>query len=67
MATGIVKWFDAETGHGFIMPDDGSEGLFAHASSIWSNGLVALQPNQRVSFDISIGPNGKQAANIAPV
>ena len=50
MATGIVKWFNAEKGYGFIVPDDGSKDLFAHYSEIRSEGYKTLQENQRVSF-----------------
>jgi CspA family cold shock protein len=66
MATGTVKWFNDEEGYGLITPDDGGDDLFAHFASIRSNGSRSLWPNQRVRFDISIGPDGKQAANITP-
>ncbi len=58
MATGIVKWFNAEKGYGFIMPDDGSKDLFAHYSEIRSEGYKSLQENQRVTFDVGTGPKG---------
>ncbi len=58
MATGIVKWFNAEKGYGFIMPDDGSKDLFAHYSEIRSEGYKSLQENQRVTFDVGTGPRG---------
>lgn len=64
MATGIVKWFSAEKGYGFIMPDDGSKDLFAHYSEIRSDGYKSLQENQRVTFDIGEGPKGPSAKNI---
>ena len=67
MATGIVKWFNDSKGFGFITPDEGGEDLFAHFSAIQSNGFKALQENQRVSFDVTTGPKGKQASNIAPI
>ena len=56
MATGIVKWFNAEKGYGFIVPDDGSKDLFAHYSEIRSEGYKTLQENQRVSFEVGTGP-----------
>lgn len=64
MATGIVKWFNDEKGFGFISPDDGGDDLFAHFSAIVSNGVKTLQENQRVSFEITTCPKGKQASNI---
>ena len=67
MATGIVKWFNDSKGFGFITPDEGGEDLFAHFSAIQSNGFKALQANQRVSFDVTTGPKGKQASNIQPL
>ena len=64
MATGIVKWFNDSKGFGFITPDDGGGDLFAHFSAIQSNGFKSLAENQRVTFDITNGPKGKQASNI---
>lgn len=64
MATGIVKWFNDSKGFGFITPEDGGEDLFAHFSAIQSNGFRTLAEGQRVSFDITTGPKGKQASNI---
>ncbi|WP_036172358.1 cold-shock protein [Massilia sp. 9096] len=66
MATGIVKWFNDAKGFGFIKPDNGGEDLFAHFSAINSQGFKSLAENQRVSFDITTGPKGKQASNIQP-
>ena len=67
MATGIVIWFNDSKGFGFITPDEGGEDLFAHFSAIQSTGFKSLQENQRVSFDVTTGPKGKQAANIQPL
>jgi CspA family cold shock protein len=64
MATGTVKWFNDAKGFGFITPDDGGEDLFAHFSAIQGSGFKSLKENQKVSFDVTTGPKGKQAANI---
>jgi len=66
MATGTVKWFNDAKGFGFIKPDDGGDDLFAHFSAINSAGFKSLAENQRVTFDVTSGPKGKQAANIQP-
>jgi CspA family cold shock protein len=67
MATGTVKWFNAEKGYGFIAPEDGSADVFAHFSAIQSTGYRSLEENQRVEFDVTQGPKGPQAENIRPL
>ena len=62
MATGTVKWFNDAKGFGFITPDEGGEDLFAHFSAINMNGFKG----QKVSFEVTTGPKGKQASNIQP-
>ena len=64
MATGTVKWFNNSKGFGFITPDGGGEDLFAHFSSIEMDGYKSLKEEQRVSFEVTVGPKGKQASNI---
>ncbi|SFN92531.1 cold shock protein (beta-ribbon, CspA family) [Formivibrio citricus] len=64
MANGTVKWFNDSKGFGFITPDEGGDDLFAHFSAIQSNGFKTLAENQRVTFDVTTGPKGKQASNI---
>lgn len=64
MATGLVKWFNNAKGFGFITPDEGGEDLFAHFSAITGGGYKSLKENERVSFDVTEGPKGKQASNI---
>ena len=67
MATGTVKWFNAEKGFGFIAPDEGGADVFAHYSAITSSGYRSLEENQKVEFDVTQGPKGPQAANITPL
>src|SRR5512140_2768333 len=64
MATGTVKWFNDAKGYGFITPDDGGEDLFAHFSAIQMSGFKTLKEGQKVSFEVTQGPKGKQASNI---
>ena len=64
MATGTVKWFNAEKGFGFIAPDDGSADVFAHYTAINSGGYRSLEENAKVEFETTQGPKGLQAANI---
>jgi CspA family cold shock protein len=66
MATGTVKWFNDSKGFGFITPEGGGEDLFAHFSAIQAQGFKTLTEGQRVTFDVTTGPKGKQAANIRP-
>jgi CspA family cold shock protein len=64
METGTVKWFNDAKGFGFITPDNGGEDLFAHFSAINANGFKTLKENQKVSFEVTTGPKGKQASTI---
>ncbi|WP_066123934.1 cold-shock protein [Bordetella ansorpii] len=64
METGIVKWFNAEKGFGFIMPENGGKDLFAHFSEIQGDGFKSLEENQRVSYVAGEGPKGPQATKI---
>ena len=61
-----MKWFNDAKGFGFITPDGGGEDVFAHFSAINVQGFKSLAENQRVTFEITTGPKGKQAANIQP-
>ncbi|MBJ7433704.1 MAG: hypothetical protein RLZZ441_712 [Actinomycetota bacterium] len=67
MATGVVKWFNNEKGYGFITPDEGGPDLFAHFSSIETDGFKSLAENQKVEFEVTQGDKGPQAANIRPL
>ena len=67
MVTGTVKWFNESKGFGFITPDNGGDDVFAHFSAIQARGFKTLKENQKVSFDVTMVPKGKQATNIKPL
>lgn len=66
MATGKVKWFNDAKGFGFITPKDGGEDLFAHFSAIQGSGFKTLKEGQTVTYEVTMGPKGRQATNIHP-
>ncbi len=66
MYNGTVKWFNAEKGYGFISKD-GGEDVFVHFSAININGYKTLTEGQRVSFEITKGNRGVQAADVRPL
>lgn len=64
MATGTIKWFSDEKGFGFITPEGGSKDVFVHFSALQGEGFKSLAEGQMVSFDVTQGPKGDQAANV---
>ena len=63
---GVVKWFNASKGYGFIQRQSG-EDVFVHFSAITQEGYKSLTEGQRVEFEVVQGPKGAQAANVQPV
>ncbi|MCB5935571.1 MAG: cold-shock protein [Caldibacillus thermoamylovorans] len=66
MASGKVKWFNAEKGFGFIQQEDGND-VFVHYSAIQGEGFKTLEEGQSVSFDIEEGQRGPQAVNVQKI
>jgi CspA family cold shock protein len=62
MATGTVKWFNAQKGYGFIQPSDGSKDVFVHVTAVQAAGLATLTEGQSVTFEIT-NERGKPAAS----
>ena len=63
MNTGTVKWFNADKGYGFITGEDGKD-VFVHYSAIQSEGFKTLEEGQTVTYDLTEGEKGLQAANV---
>ncbi len=63
---GVVKWFSADKGYGFITPENGPD-VFVHYSAIQSTGYRKLEAGERVEFEIIDGPKGKQANSVTAV
>ena len=64
---GIVKWFDAKKGFGFIEPEDASDDVFVHYSALNMDGFKDLQEGERVSFEVEDSDKGLRAANVTPL
>jgi CspA family cold shock protein len=62
MATGTVKWFNTTKGYGFIQPDQGGKDVFVHISAVERSGLTGLADNQKVSYDLQSGRDGRESA-----
>lgn len=62
MPNGTVKWFNTTKGYGFIEPEDGGKDVFVHISAVERSGLTGLADNQKVSYELSEGRDGRQMA-----
>ncbi|WP_375254441.1 cold-shock protein [Yoonia sp.] len=62
MASGTVKGFNATKGFGFIAPDGGSNDVFVHISAVERSGLTGLKDDQKLTFDVEAGRDGRESA-----
>jgi CspA family cold shock protein len=62
MPTGTVKWFNTTKGFGFIAPDGGGKDIFVHISAVERAGMTGLADNQKVSYELIEGRDGRQSA-----
>ena len=62
MANGTVKWFNATKGFGFIEPSEGGKDVFVHISAVERSGLTGLADNQKVSYELQAGRDGRESA-----
>ncbi|CAM3273193.1 cold shock domain-containing protein [Corallococcus sp. ZKHCc1 1396] len=67
MATGVVKWFNADKGFGFITPLGGGADVFLHRSAIKSDVFRALEAGQKIEFEVTQGTKGPQATSARPL
>jgi len=65
VATGTVKWFNAEKGYGFISQPEGAD-VFVHHTAIEMNGYRTLEEGQQVEFEVRQGDKGLQAVSVRP-
>ena len=62
MTNGTVKWFNTKKGFGFIEPEDGGKDVFVHISAVEASGLAGLEDNQKVTYELEEGRDGRQMA-----
>ncbi|SLN27224.1 cold-shock protein [Roseisalinus antarcticus] len=63
MAKGTVKWFNATKGFGFIAPETGGKDVFVHISAVERAGLTGLKDDQKVTYDVEAGRDGRESAS----
>ncbi|MDU8945000.1 cold-shock protein [Ovoidimarina sediminis] len=62
MANGTVKWFNTTKGFGFIAPETGGKDVFVHISAVERSGLTGLSDDQKVTYDLETGRDGRESA-----
>ena len=62
MPNGTVKWFNTKKGFGFIAPEDGGKAEIVHISAVEASGLAGLEDNQKVTYELEEGRDGRQMA-----
>jgi CspA family cold shock protein len=65
LATGTVKWFNAQKGYGFIQPENGGKDVFVHISAVERAGLGTLNEGQKVKFEVARERGRDAAANLS--
>ncbi len=67
MSIGVVKFFNATKGFGFISPEEGGKDIFVHVSAVEASGMRGLIDGQRVSYDVQADTKGPKAVNLGAV
>jgi len=62
MPSGTVKWFNNDKGYGFVAPEGGGKDVFVHISAVERSGLTGLKDNQKVTYDLEAGRDGRESA-----
>ena len=63
MSNGTVKWFNTTKSYGFIAPEDGGKDVFVHISAVERSGLTGLADNQKISYELREGRDGREMAS----